>query len=217
MNTKPFSLVLLLSLAVLFSGCQSAYYGAMEKMGVHKRDIMVDRVKAARDSQEDAKQQFTSALEQFKSVVNVKGGDLEAKYNKLNAELQKSEKQATEVRDRIEAVENVSNALFKEWKAELKQYSDQKLRKSSQAKLEQTQAKYKQMMAAMKKAESKIDPVLNPLRDQVLFLKHNLNAEAISSLSEDVASVQLNVDQLIQDMEASIAEANQFINAMGLK
>ncbi len=217
MKLSILPLSLLLAVAVLSSGCQSVYYGAMEKMGVHKRDIMVDRVKAARDSQEEAKQQFANALEQFKSVVNVKGGNLESKYNKLNAELKKSEEQAAEVRQRIAAVENVSSALFKEWKAELKQYSDSTLRKSSQAKLEQTREKYGQMMAAMKKAESKIEPVLKPLRDQVLFLKHNLNAEAISALSGEVAAVQMNVDRLIQDMEASIAEANQFINSMGLK
>ena len=34
----------------------------------------------------------------------------------------------------------------------------------------------------MRLAESRIEPVLKSFRDQVLFLKHNLNAKAIASL-----------------------------------
>ena len=51
--------VLLTLFIVLFStnACQKAYYSTMEKFGVHKRDIMVDRVGEARDSQEEAKEQ----------------------------------------------------------------------------------------------------------------------------------------------------------------
>ena len=58
------------------AGCSTMYYGAMEKVGVHKRDIMVNRVKAARESQSEAKQQFLTAMDQFKRVVKFQGGDL---------------------------------------------------------------------------------------------------------------------------------------------
>jgi hypothetical protein len=110
--------------AVVLAGCSTVYYNTMEKFGVHKRDIMVSRVKAARDSQAGAKQQFTNALEQFRSVVLVKGGDLEVQYNKLRGALDRSEGRAREVHDRIAAVEKVSEALFSEWRDELAQYSN---------------------------------------------------------------------------------------------
>ena len=217
MRQPSFAAVPFLIVCVLMAGCQSMYYGTMEKFGVHKRDILVSRVKSARDSQEAAKKQFANALEQFKSVVAVKGGELEAKYNQLNAALQKSEAEAAEVRNRIKAVEDVSDALFQEWKAELKQYSDQNLRRASEQKMEQTRSKCEQLISAMKMAESRIEPVLTPLRDQVLFLKHNLNAEAISSLSGELQAVQVNVDRLIREMETSIAEADKFIRDMGIR
>lgn len=200
--------------AVALTGCSSIYYGTMEKFGVHKRDIMVDRVEEARDAQQDAKKQFANALEQFKSVVNIKGGDLEAKYNKLNAEYERSVSRAQAVHDRIAAVENVSDALFSEWKSEIKQYDSDALRRSSQQKLDETKAKYVHLIAAMKKAASRIDPVLKPLHDQVLFLKHNLNAQAIASLNDELISVQTNVDSLVKDMESAIAEADSFIKTM---
>jgi len=183
----------------------------MEKIGIHKRDIMVDRVKAARDSQNEAKEQFLTAMEQFKSVVKFQGGDLEDKYNKLNETLEQSEAKADAVRKRISAVEDVSEALFSEWRGEIKQYSSNSLRQSSQRKYDATKRKYTELIRAMKKAEAKLEPALAPLRDQVLFMKHNLNAKAIAGLSDELYSVQINVDQLVREIESSIAQADSFI------
>lgn len=70
------------------------------------------------------------------------------------------------------------------------------------------------MAAAMRKAEKTMYPVLDVLRDQVLFLKHNLNARAIASIKTELATVQRDVAALVTQMESSIAEANQFITQM---
>jgi hypothetical protein len=67
----------------------------------------------------------------------------------------------------------------------------------------------------MKKADARLEPALQPLRDQVLFLKHNLNAKAIGSLSKEVAVIESKVDDLVRDMEASIREADAFIATLG--
>lgn len=201
-------------LVVHVIGCQTAYYKTMEKFGVHKRDIMVDRVDEARESQQEAKEQFASALEQFSTVLNFKGGSLEEKYKKLNSEYEKSEKKAEEVKERIEAVEKVSEALFDEWQDELDQYTSDKLRRSSEEKLRRTKKQYVQLIGAMKRVEKKIDPVLSAFRDQVLYLKHNLNAQAIASLKSELASVKEDVAALIREMEASISEADKFIKTM---
>lgn len=199
---------------VFLVGCSGVYYGAMEKIGIHKRDILVDRVAEARDSQMETKQQFASALEQFKSVLEFDGGELEKKYRQLNSALKDSEEQAEEVRSRISAVENVAEALFDEWDSELDQYSSASLRRSSEIQLKETRNHYVKLINAMKKAESKIDPVLNPLRDQVLFLKHNLNARAITSLQSELGNIEVDIARLIREMELSIKEADQFINVL---
>lgn len=212
MNLRlPITGLLLIALA----GCSSMYYGAMEKVGIHKRDIMVDRVKSARDTQNDAKKHFLTAMEQFKSVVNFQGGNLEREYNRLSATLQESEAKAAEVHDRINAVEDVSEALFSEWRTEIKQYNNESLRQASQRKYDLTRKKYTDLIAAMKKAETRLEPALIPLRDQVLFMKHNLNARAIAGLSGEVSSVQANVDTLVRDMESAIAQADAFIATLG--
>lgn len=211
MKIRPFILA-----AVIFglSGCSSMYYGTMEKLGVHKREIMVDRVKAARDTQNEAKEQFLTAMEQYKRVVNFQGGDLEKEYDRLNATLQRSEAKAGEVRARIRSVEDVSEALFSEWRSEIKHYTSDTLRRSSQQKYDLTKQKYAELITAMKRAESRLEPALVPLRDQVLFMKHNLNARAIAGLSQELISVEANVDELVNEIETSVAQADAFIASL---
>jgi chromosome segregation ATPase len=210
--TKTF--VYILAGLVFLVGCESTYYKTMEAFGKHKRDILVDRVESARDAQQDAKEQFKSALEQFSTVVKVPASELQDKYNKLKDELDKSESKANAVSTRIEDVESVSRALFKEWESELDQYTNKDLRRASEQKLKQTKARCDRLITAMKQAESKIVPVLSAFRDQVLFLKHNLNAQAVASLQGELVTIESNVASLVKEMDASIAEANKFINSM---
>lgn len=213
MSNVVFSVLLLLATFGL-SSCDKAYLATMEKMGYAKRDILNSRVKSARDAQEEAKKDIQSALDQFGRVVSYEGGDLEATYKKLSGELETSEDSAKTVRKRIEDVESVADALFSEWEQELGQYSNADLRRKSQTKLVQTKNRYKDMLSAMKRAEQRIEPVLRPLRDQVLYLKHNLNARALAAIKGELVKVDAHVDQLIKDMNRSIAEADKFIQSM---
>ena len=201
-----------LMLVVSLIGCKSAYYGAMEKVGINKRDIMVDRVKDARTSQDEAKETIKTTLEQFSAVVEIKSGDLEKTYKRLNDSFLETEAAVNEVHSRIASIESVSGALFKEWKAEIKTYSNAELKRKSEAQLKDAQVRYEQMIKAMKTASKQMDPVLVAFRDQVLFLKHNLNSAAISSIQGEVVKIQSDVKRLIVDMEKAIAEADSFIN-----
>ncbi|SIO25370.1 DUF2959 domain-containing protein [Halodesulfovibrio marinisediminis] len=208
------AILLMLAGATILTGCQSAYYSAMESVGVHKRDLMVDRVENARDTQTEAKEQFSSALEQFQVVLGKDGGELQDIYEQLNDEYEECKALADEVKDRIDSVEDVSEALFDEWEQEISEYSSKKLASKSRRKLIQTKAQYKTMISAMRRAEKSMKPVLTTLHDQVLYLKHNLNAQAISSLKEELGDIKVDVASLVKRMEHSINEANQFISTM---
>jgi F0F1-type ATP synthase membrane subunit b/b' len=205
---------ILLFLALLVGGCSKTYYSAMEKVGVHKRDILVDRVEEARDSQAEAQQQFKSALEQFGSVVELKNTDLKKAYDKFEKEYSDCEKAAQKVSDRIDKVENVSEALFDEWEDELKLYENEELRQSSKKQLQETRSRYEEMLASMHAAEKSMKPVLRTFRDNVLFLKHNLNAQAIGSLQLEFSSLEKDIDGLLRKMNMAIAHSNTFIAQM---
>ena len=194
-----------------FGGCESAYYGAWEQFGVHKRDLLVDEVEDTVEAQEAAKEQFKSALEQFASVVAIEDSNLKSMYDNLNDEYEDAVSRADAVSEHIAEVENVSDDLFVEWRGELESYTNANLRSSSERQLRDTQAKYQELLGSMKKAEQRMAPVLNAFQDQVLFLKHNLNAQAIGSLKGELNAIETDVARLIADMESSINRSQAFI------
>lgn len=204
--------IVLFILVLILVGCETAYYNAWEKMGVHKRDLLVDRIEDTQEAQEDTQEQFKDALEQYRAVVNFDGGDLEKLYNKLNAEYEDSKQAAEAIAENISRVEDVADDLFGEWEDELALIKNKSLREDSARKLHDTRFKYQQMIKSMHKAEKTVHPVLETLRDQVLYLKHNLNARAISALKGELNTINSDVNQLIINMQKSIDEANLFID-----
>lgn len=209
--------LILLPLAVLtFAGCSSMEYAVKEKFGIHKRDILVARVQDAREAQDDAKEQFKTALEQFIELTGAEGGEMKAKYDKLSSAYDRSESRAKAVRDHIGQIETVAAALFREWEDELAQYSDRELRRTSERQLRSTQGRYADLISVMHRTAARMDPVLVRFKDQVLFLKHNLNAQVIAQLGNTTHTLRTDVTRLVAEMEASIREADEFIKAMKL-
>lgn len=196
------------------SGCQSAYYSAMEKVGVHKRDIMLDRVEKAQEAQQDAQQQFKSALDQLSQLINFDGGDLAAQYESTQEQYDASNKAAEEVTQRIEAIEDVAEALFDEWRDEITQYSSASLRQKSTTKLRQTERTYQRLIKSMHRAAKRMEPVLAALKDNTLYLKHNLNARAIGALQGEYQSIKRDVESLVKEMNTAIQQSQQFIDLL---
>jgi hypothetical protein len=214
LNSTYLYAALFMALLALVTGCGNPYYSAMEKVGVHKRDIMVDRVEGARDAQQDAQEQFKSALEQFDSVVSLQETDLKKAYDQLNDEYEACVAIADKVSDRIAKVESVADALFGEWEDEIKLYENKDLARSSKKQLNDTRVRYQDMLSHMQDAERSMEPVLLIFRDNVLFLKHNLNAQAIGSLQDEFAGLELEIDKLIERMNEAIDSSNAFIADM---
>lgn len=207
-------LTLLAGVSLLLGGCSGIYYNTMEKLGIPKREILVDRVEEARGAQQAAKEQFASALHEFLAVTKVPASELQSTYDRVKAEFDDCEKRAAEVRDRIAAIQSVADALFVEWSGELEQYANPSLRDQSARQLELTKRRYAALRRVMDQAAARMDPVLVTFRDQVLFLKHNLNAQAIASLDGTTRTLQGDINRLVADMERAIREADAFIAAM---
>jgi gas vesicle protein len=211
---KVFRIGLLVTLAAaLQTGCATVYYETLEKVGIAKREVLADRVEDTQEAQEEAKEQFTSALEQLLALTGDSGGDLKLHYDALSTELKRSEKRAEAVRSRISGVRSVAEALFNEWEKELDQYTSRPLRTRSKQQLHETRKRYDRLMLLMQRAADRMEPVLATLRDQVLFLKHNLNAQTVAGLDGTVRELETEVSSLIADMERSIAEADAFLKS----
>lgn len=209
---QKYTLMVVATVAML--GCQSAYYSAMEKVGVHKRDIMLDRVENAQTAQQDAQQQFKSALDQLSQLINYDGGDLAAQYELVNDQYEASKASAEEVGARISAIESVADALFDEWNDEIQQYSSASLKQQSQQKMRKTQRNYQSLIKSMHRAKDRMAPVLSALKDNSLYLKHNLNAQAIGALQGEYKTIKRDVESLVAEMSKAIEQSQQFIDLL---
>jgi hypothetical protein len=104
--------------------------------------------------------------------------------------------------------------LFKEWENESATIQTPSLRASSRAKLAETKSKYESLHQAMLRAERSMQPVLTQFHDYVLYLKHNLNAQAIGALKGEVGSIETDVSALLKEMNHAIAEADAFVKTL---
>ena len=201
-------------LALNLSACSTVKYNTLEKFGIHKRDILVGNVEDARDSQEDAQEQFKDALERFGSVVQIADTDLKQAYDQLSDEYEESTDAAEEVSDRIDEVDEVAMDLFEEWKDEISLYTDANFKRDSETKLRETQQRYSDLAKAMRASEASMGPVLATMQNNVLYLKHNLNAQAIGALQNSYNGLETDVEILIERMNQSIERSNRFIANM---
>jgi hypothetical protein len=214
MRERGILLCALTAALVCFTGCRTTYYKAMESFGVYKRDILKENVEEARDEQKKATEQFKDALTRLREMYQIKGGDLEKMYDRLQSDFDRSQTRATTVKERIRKVETVATDLFKEWEQEIQTMENSRLAANSREKLRTTREKYASLHAAMKRAENSMDPVIAQFKDQVLYLKHNLNAQAIGALRGETLDIEKEIQQLIQDMNRSIQEADAFVKGL---
>ncbi|MCF7790259.1 MAG: DUF2959 domain-containing protein [Prosthecobacter sp.] len=208
------SRLFLLGLAVALTACNTFYYAAWEKLGYEKRDLLKSAVKKARGEQKDAGKQFQDALTQLKKLTNYNGGNLESAYNRFKGEYEDCEAQAGRVRSQIREVDTVARDLFREWEAEIRQYENATLAADSRRKLADTRSRFEPLSRSLHSAEATMEPVLRQFHDQVLYLKHNLNAAAIGSLRGTADNIQGDIQRLLDQMNRSIAEADRFIQTL---
>lgn len=213
-RSEKSSFIFSLITRIFFKKIKTFYYSARESIGEHKREIVVYQVEKACASLQETRDEFEDALERFKHLVYINESGLENKYNLLNRQYQFCRSKSEAVSYRIRAIQEVSEALFVEWESELNEYSNRALRNSSKQQLKAARQNYSRLIKAMQRAESKIQPVLAAFKDQVLYLKHNLNARAIAALQHEFIEISIEISQLIQAMEQTIAEASLFVTAL---
>ena len=196
------------------TACSSLYYSTMEKFGYQKRDLLVERVQEASASQADAKQQIQTTFEAFQSLTAFQGGELETKYNQFKGLHEQSAARAADVTKRIASIEEVGGDMFTEWEREIGEIQNPDLRAQSERMKAETEQRYASLIGTMKAAEQRMQPVLTAFNDQVLFLKHNLNAAAISSLQGEATKIQADVAGLVAEMQKAIDEAERFVQSL---
>ena len=113
--------------------------------------------------------------------------------------------------ERIKKVQRIARDLFTEWENEIGQIQKAEFRRKSSQKLRETKARFARLNKAMVRARARMTPILATQRDYVLYLKHNLNAQAIGSLKGEVHTIEADMERLIGDIGRSVEEAEAFL------
>ena len=207
------ALAAIMALASL-TACRNVYYSTFEKFGVYKRDLLQKKVVAARDEEKETQQEFKDALTRLKEITGFEGGELEKRYRLLQSDYDDAAARVASVHKRIRDVETVASDLFAEWEKENSQIGTESLRATSRRQLVETRQRYDEMIVALKRVERNMDPVLVKLRDYVLALKHTLNAQAVASLKGEAVKIEADINRLLEDMNRSISQADEFVRQM---
>lgn len=221
MTSRSFTKIFFLFVFILSTACQNPVkkmanevrYSAYEFIGIEKRDLFKKDVQRVKGDQEKTGESYKDALEKLKDIYGLDGGNLEKQYRSLNSSYESAQKRSADVTTSIARLNTTANDLFAEWKNEIGQIGDAEMKKKSLAAREETLKKYQEFYAALKKSEKKMAPVLSRLKDQVLFLKHNLNAKAIAGLKTEAGKIQGDIELLLKDMNSSISQADEFMKS----
>lgn len=214
--------LLLISSLILTSSCtnslkkgfKDAKYGAYEMIGYEKRDLFKKEVKAVKKDQDDSQKAFEDALAKLQYFYSYDGGKTESEYNKLKDSYESSRDESENLSASIQKLDEVARDLFAEWKEEINGISNSDLRKKSTVKLSETRIRYRELHQKLKNSEKNMSPILVKMKDQVTFLKHNLNAGAISGLQTEGDRIEQDIEKLIKEMKTANREAEDFIKTL---
>lgn len=189
-------------------------YSAYEMVGIEKRDLLKRRIDDAKDEQKEASEKFEDALEKMRKMYGLKGGKLEKQYHRLQSSYERSNDQAQEVHHSIQKMDTVASDLFAEWEKEIGDIQSAEFRSKSKIKLQETKRRYTDLQTKLKQSEARMEPVLAKMKDHVIYLKHNLNAQSVASLKGETERIETDIEKLLKEMDSSIQEADRFIKTI---
>ena len=211
---------LLLSTLLLFSfiGCQTtSYYKTKALFGVEKRELLFQSVQAAKESLQETKSAFQEASKNINVVINIKDEKMLERYARLEEAYENCESEADDVKGQLDTMDDMAEAFFSQWMEEMELYTNESFRNASKNKYNQMRKCFNKLSKTLRDVEIKFKPTLSGLRDQVLFLKHNINAQSVASLEDELVTVDADIDALIRSLDNAIKEADDFITSMNIK
>jgi Protein of unknown function (DUF2959) len=176
-----------------------------------------DLVKAAGGTSQaiaEARLQLTKTIDAYNALLSEDVKDRKGAYKKLQQEMGNTEKRRADIRQRASAMNLEAEILFKKWDAAAAAIESPDLRKRSEDRLAGTKASYSEIGAAAQKAAEVYQPLMKALQDQVTYLSHDLNADSVASLKPDAAKLNAKAQELIKQIDETIAATNNRIAAL---
>lgn len=196
---------------LLITSCSHVYYKSWELLGKEKRELLSSKMSALNEDQTEAKEEFANVLEEIRSKYSFKEGNLENTYDRMSSNYNDMNEEVEDLGSQIEDVESIAKDLFEEWKAEAKEFTNKDYERTSLQKLRVTRANFNEVLKESEATEKAMQKVLAKFHEQVIYVKHNLNAKAVGRLASELQNIQEVMRKLIQQINSSIQKADRFI------
>jgi hypothetical protein len=178
-----FALALSTAAAGLFPAAAAAQGGPEETAKFLKTVDATNRgIREARD-------QVQKTIGVYNSIIELTAKDTKGAYKDLGKQTADCEKKVADLGPRVDEMKAGALSYFDAWKAATAAITDPDLRKRAEKRLADSQARYDDIAAAGRDARSRFDSLMTEIRDQSVFLGHDLNPSAISSLKPDAAKL----------------------------
>ncbi|UZP66610.1 DUF2959 domain-containing protein [Desulfovibrio mangrovi] len=209
-------LVSLMCILVLgaVTGCQKAYYDALEAVGFEKREMLVDRSEELRDTLHLVKTEFGVAFSRLGTIVQPDALAPDQQYEQAQVLYDSCEDRYDELRKGIEKTEDVANALFEDWIEQTTQHPEGSMRAASQKRLDETREAFRTMMRPVRSASDRVPPVLSALEQHVMHLKLNQSPQASENVIAELDRSQTDLQALLDHAQTAIDATNGFIHSM---
>lgn len=177
---------------------------------------LVERVRGAQAETSAAREDYGAAFNLYQRLTAPQAVELGALSDDFADSIESCEERAGDVSERIEAIREEADGLFRGWNDELTRFSGEMLRKKSEAMMLDTQARAQRVLDALERVHTRTQPVLQKLQDYALFFHHNLNARAIATLQDtykdfdtEFKALQAELDRAQTEIEAFLANFDE--------
>jgi len=165
---------------------------------------------------EMSKEAAHAALDGLDVIVEADYADPVVAYQEFVDSIEASEKQAESLRDVYEPMQDAAEKLFKQWSKDLEEFSSLSMRQRSQSRLLKTRQRYDMIVAAVEPALMSYDQLNQSLRDHALFLGHDLNPEAVTTIEADAEELGKQVEALDAQFDTCLEASQTYTVATAL-
>ena len=198
---------------MVLGGLLASVSSAVAQEGHRQTDRLISRADRALRSIGEAKEQLQTTLEIYNSIFEG-GGDTRRIHRDLTRAIDRSEDRREDVRRRVADMESEAHTFFAQWMKSLDEISSESLRQRSQARLNEARVRYGEILTEGRTASAMFEPLMGALRDQVVFLGHDLNPSAIASLKPDAEKLNAQAESLLSGIERTQRKISGYIASL---
>jgi len=162
----------------------------------------------------ETKQQLAKTMDVYNALMAEDAKDRKKLYADLKKQMGNTEKRRSQIAEQATSMKSEAEALFRQWAESAAAIENAELRARSEERLEATKTSYAEIDTVGRKAADLYHAFMKDLQDQITFLGHDLNPEAVASLGPEAEELNEKADTLMRRIDDTIRTANERIGAL---